>query len=407
MTDPANRDGAPSASAALPPLEGVRVVEFGVILSGPFCGMLLADLGADVIKVENPDGGDPMRAWPPMSNGFSENFLSINRSKRSVVLDLKSSSGLAAARALALSADALVENFRPGVMDKLGLGYAALSAAKPDLVYCSISAFGQTGPRAGEGGFDLTIQAFSGVMSVTGEPDGAPTKCGVPLSDCAAGCYAALAMVSALLGVRAGKPGRHIDVPMLGASLGFAALQTSEYFGTGRLPQALGSAHPRNAPYEAFKAKDTHFALAAGNDSLWNEVCGAMRRPDLAADPRFATIRDRAANQTALKAILEADFARHDAAHWLMLFRQHGVPCAPINSYADVLSDTQVEHMGWVQPVTLPSGVETRTFLSPLRFNGQRAAGFRAPPALGEHTEEVLAELDARIGGHKRHSRHH
>ena len=283
------------------PLDGVRVIEFCNVAAGPFCGMLLADLGADVIKVEHPDGGDTMRAWPPITEGYSENFASLNRNKRSVTLDLKQPEARQQARGLVLDADVLIENNRPGVMSRLGLGYEALQRDKPSLVYCSISAFGQEGPRSGEGGFDLTIQAMSGIMSVTGEPDGAPVKCGVPVSDFCAGLYAAYAIAAVLLRVRNGGAGEYIDVSMLGASLGIAALQTSEYFGTGRDPKKLGSAHPRNAPYQAFKAKDGYFAMAAGNDGLWRATCEALGRGDLAADPRFATTALRAQHQAAVE----------------------------------------------------------------------------------------------------------
>ncbi|MEM7222243.1 MAG: CoA transferase [Pseudomonadota bacterium] len=381
------------------PLSNVRVVEFCQIAAGPFCGMLLADLGADVIKVEHPDGGDGMRNWPPFNEGFSENFASLNRNKRSVALDLKFPEGLAAARALALSADVVLENFRPGVMEKLGLGYPALAAGKPSLIYCSISAFGQDGPRARQGGFDLTIQAIAGVMSVTGEPDGPPAKCGVPISDFSAGLYAANGVQAALLAVRAGQPGCHVDVSMQGATLGVAALQTSEYFGNRRDPERLGSAHPRNAPYQAFQAADGFFAMAAGNDRLWQTVCRLLGDQALAEDPRFASTALRAANQDALKVLIEAHFAEKPAAHWLEVFAEAGVPSAPINGYGAALADPQVAHGGLVAPLDLPGGGASETVVLPLRFGGARPGVRRRPPALGEHTEEVLAELSTPHGG--------
>jgi crotonobetainyl-CoA:carnitine CoA-transferase CaiB-like acyl-CoA transferase len=379
----------------MPPLAGVRVVEFCQVAAGPFCGMLLADMGADVIKVESPEG-DGLRQWPPFTQGDSENFASLNRNKRSVVLDLKESSQRDVARQLALSADVVVENFRPGVLAKLGLGYDALATDKPALVYCSISAFGQVGPRAQEGGFDLTVQAVSGVMSVTGDKHGAPVKCGVPIADFGAGLYAAFAIVAALHKVRRDGIGDHIDVSMLGATLGMAALQTSEYFGTKRDPVKLGSAHPRNAPYQAFKARDGYFAMAAGNDRLWHAACTAIARADLAQDPRFATTMLRAANQEALRDLLEADFAQRTVAELLTTFARVGVPCAPINTYSQALADPQVAHMEWVQSLTLPNGAETRTFASPLKMRHERFGVYRRPPALGEHTREVFAELNAR-----------
>lgn len=375
------------------PLAGVKVIEFCQVAAGPFCGMLLADMGADVIKVEPPEG-DMLRQWPPISNGYSENFASLNRNKRSVVLDLKNPEHKKRARALILGADVVVENNRPGVMDRLGLGYASLKEEKPGLIYCSISAFGQTGPRSGEGGFDVTVQAVSGIMSVTGEPDGAPVKCGVPVSDFAAGLYGAFAIAAKLREVQMGGAGGHVDVSMLGASLGIAALQTSEYFGTGRDPRKLGSAHPRNAPYQAFKAQDGYFVIAAGNDRLWQSVTEVVGRPDLAADVRFTTTSLRAQNQVALKDILETEFAKQPVDYWIAAFEKAGVPHGRINSYAQVLADPQVDHMGWVQPMTLPSGVATRTFGFPVRFDGQTLTLRRDPPALGGDSETVFG-IDA------------
>ena len=377
------------------PLDDIKVIELCQVAAGPFCGLLLADMGADVIKIENPDGGDAMRQWPPLSDGYSENFASLNRNKRSVVLDLKLPRDANLARKLILSADAIVENFRPGVLDKLGLGYQAFASQHPRLVYCSISAFGQTGPRAREGGFDLTIQAIGGVMSVTGEPGRPPVKCGVPISDFASGLYGAYATLSALHDVRRGNPGKHIDIPMFGATLGIAALQTSEYFGSGRDPVQLGSAHPRNAPYQAFQARDGFFTMAAGNNRLWRSVLDTISRADLLDDPRFATTSDRAANQVALKELLEHEFKQHDVEHWLMTFTRAGVPCAPIKTYSQALEDPQTQHMGWVQDLMLPSGKSTRTFASPVILSGVRPDIRRPPPALGEHTCEVLSEINA------------
>src|SRR5687768_10029263 len=331
------------------PLAGVRVAEFCQVLAGPFCGALLADMGADVIKVESPEG-DLMRAWPPMVDGYSQYFASVNRNKRSVVLDLKTAEGLAAAKALALSADVVIENFRPGVMAKFGLDYATLANEKQTLVYCSVSAYGQTGPRATEGGFDMTVQAMSGVMSVTGEAGGRPVKCGIPIADFSAGLYAAYSVAAALVKVRGGGTGEHIDVSMLGSMLGIAHLQTSELFGTGRDPVPLGSAHPMNAPYAAFRCRDGYFALAAGTNKLWESTCEAIGRPELAREARFVTPTLRAQNQDALREVLEAEFAKHDAVDLLARCRERGVPCAPLNTYSQILADAQVQHMGWVQP---------------------------------------------------------
>ena len=375
------------------PLEGVRVIELCNVAAGPFCAMLLADMGADLIKVENPKGGDTLRSWPPISDGYSENFASLNRNKRSVTLDLRNPEDFEKFKRLIKTADVLIENNRPGVMDRLGIGFDVLKALQPKLVMASISAYGQTGPRAAEGGFDLTVQAMSGLMSVTGEPGGAPVKCGVPVADFSAGLYAAYAVVCALRNAEASGQGTHIDVPMLGATLGIAALQTSEYFGSGKDPVKLGSAHPRNAPYQAFKCRDGYFGMAAGNNALWQAVCDVVEQPQWRDDERFQTPTLRAQHQTVLREMLEAIFTRDDASVWLERFRAAGVPCAPINTYAEVLADEQVEHMQWVKPVTLPNGVQTKTFGSPVQFDGQATPIRRAPPALGEHNDDVFGEL--------------
>ena len=370
-------------------LAGVRVVEFCQIAAGPFCGMLLADQGADVVKVEAPDG-DGMRQWPPLNDGFSENFASLNRNKRSIVLDLKSDEGRCAARALCLRADVVVENFRPGVMARLGLSHADLAPYAPKLVYCSISAYGQHGPRAQEGGFDVTLQAVGGVMSVTGEAGGAPVKCGVPLTDFSAGLYAAFGIASALNAVRAGGDGRYIDVPMLGTTLGIAALQTSQFFGTGIDPERLGSAHPRNAPYQAFRCKGGHVVMAAGTDDLFRRACASAGLQAVANDPRFATTQLRAANQAELAVMFESAFAARTSEECLAILREAGVPSAPINRYSQAIDDPQVAHYGWVQPLVLPNGAVTRTFTDPLTAG---SCVRRPPPSLGEHTDEILQEL--------------
>jgi crotonobetainyl-CoA:carnitine CoA-transferase CaiB-like acyl-CoA transferase len=377
------------------PLAHVRVIEFCQVAAGPYCGMLLADMGADVIKVE-PPGGDSMRSWPPLSNGFSENFASLNRNKRSIALDLKRAEDVVIARRLVHSADVLVENNRPGVMQKLGLGYDAFGRSHPRLVYCAISAFGQKGPRAQDGGFDVTVQAASGIMSVTGEPDAPPVKAGVPVSDFAAGLYAAFSIVSVLNGIAHGGRGAFLDVSMLGANLGVSALQTSEYFGTGANPKPLGSAHPRNAPYRAFRAADGYFVLAAGNDRLWAAVCRVVARPSWIADARFATTTERARHQETLKELLEAIFAERAVADWVGAFRAVRVPCEPILRYADVLGSPQVIEMDWVRDLELPSGVRTKTVGPVVAIDERIAPVYRAPPALDADRQEILAELERR-----------
>lgn len=375
------------------PLAGVRVVEFCQIASGPFCGLLLADFGAEVVKIEPPEG-DAMRTWPPISGGYSENFASLNRGKRSVALDLKNPSCREIARSLALQADVLVENNRPGAMQRLGLGWDWFAARKPSLVYCSISAYGQDGPRGGEGGFDLTIQAAAGVMSVTGEPDGAPVKAGVPLADFASGLYAAYSIATLLARVRAGGAGGHIDVPMFAATLAISALQTSEYFGTGRNPRKLGSAHPRNAPYQAYRASDGWFAIAAGNNRLWQQVCDVLDAREMSADARFTSPTLRARHQAELKQLLDPLFAQRSVAHWLDAFAAAAVPCAPINGYGEALADPQAVHLQLVREQHLPGGHVTHTVGCPVRLDGRTVDVDTRPPVLDGDGAMARGERD-------------
>ncbi|WP_298430517.1 CoA transferase [Ottowia sp.] len=380
------------------PLAGIKVAEFCQVAAGPFCGMLLADFGAEVVKIE-PLEGDTLRQWPPIRQGDSENFASLNRSKRSIALDLKNPDDLDLARRIVLDSDVLVENNRAGAMERLGLGWSWFRERKPNLIYCSISAYGQDGPRAGEGGFDLTIQAAAGVMSVTGEPGGAPVKCGVPIADFTAGLYGAYAIAAALARLRAGGPdarGCHIDVPMFGATLAVGALQTSEYFGNNRNPRPLGSAHPRNAPYQAFRCADGWFAIAAGNQKLWQAVCEVTGTPELLKDERFASTSLRAANQAALKDLLEVVFAKAGVTEWVRRFADAGVPSAPINGYAEALGDVQSQHLQLVRPMQLPGGAQSRTVGCPVRFDGQVFDVDTRPPALNEHSEALRAAYAAR-----------
>ena len=379
---------------AASPLSGIRVIEFCNVAAGPFCGMLLADMGADVIKVEAPTG-DTLRQWPPINNGFSENFVSLNRNKRSIALELKMPASKEIARRLIETADVVIENNRPGAMARLGLGYETFSKKLPNLIYCSLSAYGQNGPRASQGGFDVTIQAMAGIMSVTGMPDGPPVKCGMPISDFSTGLYGAFTIAALIANVRAGGRGGYVDIAMLGASLAISALQTSEYFGSGKDPIRLGAAHPRNAPYQAFRASDGEFVLAAGNDKLWRAVCQIVDRPDLPDDPRFLTTSDRAANQTELAALLNGAFASWSTDDLLARLESEGVPCSRINSYSEALADDQVKFMNWIRPITLPSGQQTTTFGSPILIDGQAADIRFPPPPLDGDRHAIVTELCA------------
>ncbi len=378
-------------------LAGLKVIEFGQIAAAPFTGSLLADLGADVVKVERPDGGDGMRQWPPISSnddgeGFSENFASVNRNKRSICANLKDKGDIALVKRLCEHADVLIENYRPGVLKRLGLGPEQIAEINPRLVYCSISGYGQVGPYREKGAFDVTVQAMSGLMSVTGEENAEPVKCGVPVGDFGAGLYAAYSILAAVMYSRQSGQGAYLDCSMLGALIGMSALQTSEYFGTGVAPRPLGSAHPRNAPYQGFQAKDGYFAVAAGNDKLWKDLCQLLGLEELVEDGRFLTQFKRAQNQKALAEILQPVFLKESVKHWVDAIDSYGIPCAPVNDYPTILDDPQVRELGLVEPITLPNGYETSTTPFPVMIDGKVPSVKRAPPKLGEHTEEVLQD---------------
>lgn len=358
--------------------------------------MLLADLGADVVKIE-PPAGDPMREWPPIVLGpggrpFSFNFASINRNKRSVVADLKSQDDRKTVRRLCGECDVIVENYRAGVMSRLGFGFEDVAADHRGLVYCSITGYGQTGPYAQRGAFDVAVQGMSGLMSVTGEEDGPPVKCGVPVGDFVAGLYSSFTILAARDQVASTGQSVHLDCSMLNCLLGISALQTSEYWGTGVPARRLGSAHPRNAPYQAFMASDKPFILAAGSDKLWWEVCQAVGMLELRDDARFVNQFARAAHAKELAGVLQPVFSARPADEWLVEFDRRGVPSAPVYNYAEVLDDRHVRLSGLIRDFHLPNGVDTSTVAFPVGMTGYDFELFRPAPESGEHTEEVVAE---------------
>src|SRR4051812_1870478 len=380
------------------PLDGVRVVELAHVAAGPFAGMLLADLGADVVKVEPPTG-DQMRSWPPFATSadgeerFSHNFASVNRNKRSVVADLKDPADLARVRELIAAADVVVENYRPGVLDRLGLGYDVVSDGHLGLVYCSISGYGLTSPYVNDGAYDVVIQGMSGLMSVTGDADGGPVKAGVPVGDFAAGLYAAYTIAALLPQVGRTGTSVRVDCPMLDCLLGISALQTSELWGSGREPQRLGTAHPRNAPYQGFSAADGDFTVAAGNDRLWAAVAEVVGLPELVADPRFVSQPDRVTRQVELAALLQDRFAGEKREHWLTELRARGVPCGPVNTFGEVLADPHVEQTGLVARLEMPVAGEVPTVVFPVRIEGQPPRLDRGAPRLGADSD-VYAEWE-------------
>jgi len=378
-------------------LEGVRVVDLTQVMAGPFCTMILADLGADVIKVEPPAGdlsrsmgGERLR----MLGDDRAPFLALNRNKRSVVLDLKQAGDLRRLLSLVRSADVLVENFRPGVAARLGIGYGTLSAIQPRLVYASISGFGQTGPYADRPGFDLIAQGMSGVMSVTGAAGGDPVKCGVPVSDLAAGLYAATAILAALAARHRTGAGQHVETSLFEAALGLSVWEATEYFATGDPPTALGSAHRLSAPYQAFRAADGWLTIAALTPAHWERLCTVLARPELATDARFGSNADRLANRPALVSELEHALAGGPVADWVDRLLAEGVPAGPLHDYARVFADphTQARHM--VETVEHPVEGRVRTLGFPIKMSATPPAVRRAPPLLGEHTPEVVGALD-------------
>lgn len=381
------------------PLAGLRVLEFGHIAAVPFCGMLLADLGADVVKIEAPQG-DGLRTWPPIAddaNGdsFSLNFASLNRGKRSVVADLKNPADLARVRALCAQTDVVIENYRPGVLDRLGIGFDDVAKLRDTVIYCSVSGYGQNGAYAKRGAFDVVVQGASGLMSVTGEANRPPVKCGVPVGDFTAGLYAAYSILAARNVAMREKRAIRLDCSMLDCLLGISALQTSEYWGTGIAPGRLGSAHPRNAPYQAFDASDAQIIVAAGNDELWRKVCEVTGTLELLDDPRFASISQRAKNQKALAVVLQSVFRTRPAREWLKELDERGVPSGPMNTFADILADPELVSTGLIQEMSVPVAGMTKTIAYPVQFDGKRSRATLPPPRLGEHNAEVFIDWGA------------
>ncbi len=385
---PTERGNGATAAA---PLKGVRVVELAHIAAGPFAGSLLADLGADVVKVE-PPGGEAMRSWPPFVSGpggspISANFAALNRNKRGLVANLKDSTEAERLRELCDEADVVLENFRPGALARLGLDALALRARNPGLVYCSISGFGSTGPDASRAAFDVTVQAASGLMSVTGEPGRDAAKCGVPVGDFVTGLYAALSIVSCLHRRAESGEGATIECSMLGSLLGVSALQTSEFFGSGQIPQPLGTAHPRNAPYQAFPTADRPIVVAAGTDRMWQRLCDVIGRPQLTTDPRFVDQRRRVINQVELADELTSVFVKRGAQDWHSALERAGVANSLVLDYSEALATPQVEHLELVADVRLSNGGDLTMVAMPVSIDGTLAIIECGPPALPSESE--------------------
>ncbi len=376
------------------PLEGMRVLDCTQVMAGPFCTMLLADMGADVIKVEKPDGGDDTRRMgPPFIHGESAAFLMINRNKRSIVVDLKTPQGVEALRRMARQADVFVQNFRPGTLERLGLGYQQLRELAPAIIYCTISGFGSTGPYRDRGGFDLVAQGMSGLMSVTGMPGLSPIKVGVPITDLNAGMYAACGILCAYVHRLKTGQGQMVDTSLLEGGIAYTIWESAIFFATGQVPGPLGSAHRLSAPYQAFATSDGYINVGAANQANWERLCRAIGRPDLLEDPRFATGADRITHLQELVAALEAVFATRSTGHWLEVLEKAGVPAGPIYDLSDVYSDPQVRARDMVVELEHPRAGRTRNIGIPVKLSGTPGAIRRPAPGLGQHTDEVLASF--------------
>ena len=374
-------------------LEGLRVLDQTQVMAGPFCAMLLADMGADVVKIE-PPGGETTRAMDlEAAPGVSAPFLAVNRNKRGLVLDLKRVEGVAILTQLVATADVLIENYLPGVARRLGVDYATLSAVNPRLVYCSISGFGQTGPYAERGGYDLIAQGMSGIMSATGSEGGAPVKVGVPITDLGAGLFAVFGILCAVRARRVTGRGQFVDTSLFEAGLALSAWEATEYWYTGQVPRGLGTAHRLNAPYQAFRASDGYFTVGAANDNLFPRFCAILGRDDLVHDPRFDSLARRLRHRAELERLVEAVTERRPRAHWLAQCEAAGVPAGPINTVPEALDDPHVHARGMVQELAHPDAGRVKGLGNPVKLSATPPAMRKAAPRLGEDTDAILAEL--------------
>jgi crotonobetainyl-CoA:carnitine CoA-transferase CaiB-like acyl-CoA transferase len=383
-------------------LDGLRVLDLTQVMAGPFCAMLLADMGADVVKVE-PPGGDATRGMDlELAPGVSGPFLAVNRNKRGLVLDLKQREGVAILERLAATADVLVENYRPGVAKRIGVDYARLSRINPRLVYCSISGFGQTGLYADRGGYDLIAQGMSGIMSATGSDGGAPVKVGVPITDLGAGLFGVFGILCALRARHVTGRGQLVDTSLFEAGLSLSAWEATEYWFTGQVPRGLGTAHRLNAPYQAFRASDGHFTVGAANNNLFPRFCALLGLDHLVGDPRFDSVAHRLENRLALEALIEAVTIGRPRAHWLAKCEAAGVPAGPIYSVPEALGDAHALARGMVQELSHPKAGRVKMLGNPVKMSRTPPVMTRLAPALGEDTDAILAELglaDAEIAG--------
>jgi len=376
------------------PLQGIRVLDLSRVLAGPYCTMMLGDAGADVIKVEPPNGDDSRQWGPPYMAGESAYYLSTNRNKRSMVLDLGQEQGREVIRRLAAQSDIVIENFKLGSMERWDLGYEdVLRPANPRLVYCNISGFGRTGPYAHLPGYDFVVQAMGGLMSITGPPGGEPSKVGVAISDLTTGMMAAFGIMAALRHRDQTGQGQRVDLSLFETQVAWLANIASSYLASGVVPERLGNAHPTVVPYQAFRAKDHEMVVAVGNDQQFRRFCELLALPELGADSRFSSNSGRVVNRAALMQILEPAVLSRSADDWIALCRERGIPAGPINTLDRVFSDPQTIHRGMVQEIDHPTAGKVPQVGLPIKFGDTPGQIRRHPPLLGEHTLAILTEL--------------
>lgn len=376
------------------PLDGVKVLDLTQIMAGPFCTMLLADMGADVVKVEKPAGGDDTRRMgPPFVNGESAAFLGINRNKRSVVVDLKAEEGVELVRRMAADSDVFIQNFRPGSLDRMGLGYDQLKAVNSALVYCTISGFGTTGPYARRAGFDLVAQGMAGLMSINGNPESPPAKVGVPIADLNAGIFSAYGILTAYIHRLKTGQGQHVDTSLMESGIAYTFWESAMYFATGRIPGPMGSAHRLTAPYQAFQTSDGYVNIGAANQANWERLCGAIGREELIDDSRYLKPSDRMDNIDALTATLQETFASERSQHWLDALAEAGVPAGPIYDMADVYADPQVQARDMMVEMDHPTAGRVKNIGVSVKLSDTPGSVRSPSPLLGQHTDEVLSEM--------------
>ena len=376
------------------PLTGITVLDLTRVLSGPYCTMVLSDLGARVIKIEHPGRGDDTRHWgPPFVGHESAYYLSINRNKESVTLDFKHPQGREVLEHLIGRADVLVENFKPGTMERAGFGWEAVHPRHPRLIFASISGYGQSGPRRSEAGYDAVIQAEGGLMSVTGDADGPAYRLGVAISDIVAGLFTAQGVMAALFARERGGRGQRVDIGMLDATAALLTYQAGSYFATGQVPVRMGNRHPTIAPYETFPTADGEIVIAVGNDGIWRRFCPAIDRPELADDPRFRTNRDRMAHYDRLRPELERTLRSRTRAEWTARFHAASVPCGAVRDVGEVLGDPHLAAREMVATLEHPTVGTTRVMGTPIKLSATPGSVRTPPPTLGQHTEAVLGEL--------------